>query len=175
MANPNDSSGSPNIVWIVGRRKSASMTRTRFPDLAIVTAKLATHVDFPSPGSGLEIWITLWFCPLVLKYSDVRTDLYASEGMELWRCTVQTTEAKFENSSDTIWFFRLIKGMLPMIGALSVSRISSGLRKVFSDRSTNQAREKPLNMPRKTDPTATKRIWGNTCFYQGLEVHLVIC
>ena len=43
----------PKIRCIVAARRFVSISKTRFPDCAIETAKFAANVDFPSPATGL--------------------------------------------------------------------------------------------------------------------------
>ena len=52
VANPREDS-IPKVTCCRGRLMSASTSRTRFPDWAMETARLAASVDLPSPGVGL--------------------------------------------------------------------------------------------------------------------------
>ena len=73
------------IVWRCGLRRSASISRTRLPDWAMETARLAASVLLPSPVFGLVTWMTLCPSPWVLKYRAVRTPRYASASADFGR------------------------------------------------------------------------------------------
>src|SRR5262245_6509800 len=52
------SCGIENILWMRGRRQSASMMIVFLPDCAIDTARLHANVDLPSAMFGLVTWMT---------------------------------------------------------------------------------------------------------------------
>ena len=63
----------PRVLWMLGRRRSASMSRTRIPFCARTTAQLMLVVVLPSWGSALVTIITLGGAPRLESSSEVRS------------------------------------------------------------------------------------------------------
>src|SRR5580693_2012832 len=62
----------PRVLWMLGRLRSASISRTRTPFCASTTAQLMLVVVFPSCGSALVIMITLGGAPRFDNNREVR-------------------------------------------------------------------------------------------------------
>ncbi len=64
----------PRVLWMLGRLRSASISRTRrMPSWASTIAQLMLVVVFPSCGSALVIMITLGGAPRFDNSNDVRS------------------------------------------------------------------------------------------------------
>ena len=62
----------PRVLWMLGRRRSASINRTRVPFCASTMAVLMLVVVFPSCGKALVTRMTLGGAPSEVSSKDVR-------------------------------------------------------------------------------------------------------
>src|ERR1700693_2976384 len=76
--------GTPKKLWRLGRRKSASMSRTFSPNCASETARLAATVVLPSPPLALVTSKVLGGCFAVESNTQVLNSWNASARAVFW-------------------------------------------------------------------------------------------
>src|ERR1035441_10806767 len=123
-----------------GRRRSASISRTRLPRCAKTKAEFALIVVFPSCGNALVMRITLGGAPNEERRIEVRSARYASAASDFGRaCVTRAGDFGFTSPPERV-VNRLRKypllescnGIVPSAGSVEIAFTSSIFLTVLS-------------------------------------------
>src|ERR1035438_4751288 len=94
----------PNSFPTLGRRRSASTSKTRLPRCANTRAEFVLMVVFPSCGIALVTRITFGGAPNDERRIDVRSARYASAASECGRAYVtRVGDSEFSVTADSVF------------------------------------------------------------------------
>src|SRR3954469_11242222 len=121
---------------MLGRRRSASISRTRVPFCARTVAVLTLVVVLPSCGRALVIRIIFGGAPTEVSRSDVRSARYASDIWDCGRDWVINSTASFDAATvrpreAASELFRDPRGIMPREGSPEIAWACSGVRTVL--------------------------------------------
>src|SRR6476659_7770984 len=113
----------PKVLWILGRRRSASISNTRVPFCANTVAVLMLVVVLPSCGKALVMRIVLGGAPSEVKSKDVRKARYDSDICDCGRAIVISSTASLDAATESpvglvSFEFRDPRGIIPSDGRL---------------------------------------------------------
>src|SRR5208282_114523 len=144
----------PRVLWTLGRRKSASTSRTRTPFCASTMAVLMLVVVLPSWGRALVTMMTLGGAPRLESKSEVRSARYDSAICDCGRTWVTVSTASFDEVNASRfpmgpWLPDLEpRGIMPREGRADRAVACSGVRTVLSMFSSRKANPRPEMIPR---------------------------